>query len=152
MALAVNRPGVIFKKCDLSNHKPDTNKNCAAGTCQHTCDKPDATSQMRQPDTCAPARDAALPGQRRAGHLTAPSWDAVRGDEGPAAQCGRSWRLPTANGSSLTGKGPRARVIRPEVVTLDQPDELGGPGLGERSAIRVAHRCAQGARPNRCRL
>jgi len=48
MALAVNRPGVIFKKCDLSNHKPDTNKNCAAGTCQHTCDKPDATSQMRQ--------------------------------------------------------------------------------------------------------
>ena len=41
MALAVNRTGVIFKKCDLSNHKPDINKNCAAGTCQHTCDKPD---------------------------------------------------------------------------------------------------------------
>ena len=26
MALAVNRTGVIFKKCDLSNHKPDINK------------------------------------------------------------------------------------------------------------------------------
>lgn len=48
---------------------------------------------------------------------------------------GRSWRLPTGSGSSLTGKGPRARVIRPEVVTLDQPDELGGLGLEERPAI-----------------
>ena len=52
MALAVNRTGVIFEKCDLSNHKPDTNKNCAAGTCQQhmrqaRCDKP---------DTCAPTR------------------------------------------------------------------------------------------------
>jgi integrase len=28
----------IFKKCDRSNHKPDTNKGCAAGTCQHTCE------------------------------------------------------------------------------------------------------------------
>jgi hypothetical protein len=41
MALAVNRTGTIFKKCDLSNHKPENNKNCAAGTCQRTCDKPD---------------------------------------------------------------------------------------------------------------
>jgi integrase len=28
----------VFKKCDRSNHKPDTNKGCAAGTCQHTCE------------------------------------------------------------------------------------------------------------------
>ena len=28
----------IFKKCDRTNHKPDTNKGCAAGTCQHTCE------------------------------------------------------------------------------------------------------------------
>jgi integrase len=41
MALAVNRTGTIFKKCDRSNHKPETNKGCAAGTCQHSCDKPD---------------------------------------------------------------------------------------------------------------
>jgi hypothetical protein len=41
MALAVNRTGTIFKKCDRSNHRPESNKNCAAGTCQHTCDKPD---------------------------------------------------------------------------------------------------------------
>jgi integrase len=41
MALAVNRTGTIFKKCDRSNHKPDTNKGCAVGTCQHTCEKPE---------------------------------------------------------------------------------------------------------------
>jgi len=28
----------IFKKCDRTNHKPDSNKLCAAGTCQHTCE------------------------------------------------------------------------------------------------------------------
>lgn len=44
MALAVNRTGTIFKKCDRSNHKPETNKDCAAGTCQHTCGKPDRCS------------------------------------------------------------------------------------------------------------
>ena len=41
MALAVSRTGTIFKKCDRSNHKPETNKSCAAGTCQHTCGKPE---------------------------------------------------------------------------------------------------------------
>jgi hypothetical protein len=28
----------IFKKCDRTNHRPDSNKQCASGTCQHTCD------------------------------------------------------------------------------------------------------------------
>ena len=28
----------VFKKCDRSHHKPDSNKGCAAGTCQHTCE------------------------------------------------------------------------------------------------------------------
>jgi hypothetical protein len=28
----------IFKKCDRTNHKPDSNKGCASGTCQHTCE------------------------------------------------------------------------------------------------------------------
>ena len=37
MALALNRTGVVFKKCDRACHKPDSNKACAAGTCQHTC-------------------------------------------------------------------------------------------------------------------
>ena len=37
MALAVNRTGVIFKKCDLSNHRPETVKQCVSATCQHTC-------------------------------------------------------------------------------------------------------------------
>ena len=30
--------GTIFKKCDRAAHRPDSNKWCAAGTCQHTCD------------------------------------------------------------------------------------------------------------------
>jgi hypothetical protein len=33
MALAVTRTGTIFKKCDRSDHKPDSNKRCAASTC-----------------------------------------------------------------------------------------------------------------------
>ncbi len=41
MALAVSRTGTIFKKCDRSNHKPDSNKRCATSTCQHTCDNPE---------------------------------------------------------------------------------------------------------------
>ncbi len=28
----------VFKKCDRSHHNPDSNKGCAAGTCQHTCE------------------------------------------------------------------------------------------------------------------
>jgi hypothetical protein len=28
----------IFKKCDRTSHRPDSNKQCANGTCQHTCD------------------------------------------------------------------------------------------------------------------
>ena len=38
MALAAHRAGTLFKKCDRSNHKPDSNKRCASATCQHTCD------------------------------------------------------------------------------------------------------------------
>lgn len=41
MALAVSRTGTIFKKCDLSNHKPDSNSRCAGETCQHTCANPE---------------------------------------------------------------------------------------------------------------
>lgn len=41
MALAVNGSGTIFKKCDRSNHRPDSNKGCASATCQHTCDSPE---------------------------------------------------------------------------------------------------------------
>lgn len=41
MALAVNGSGTIFKKCDRSNHRPDSNKGCASSTCQHTCDAPE---------------------------------------------------------------------------------------------------------------
>jgi integrase len=37
VALALNRTGVVFKKCDRANHKSDSNKACAASTCQHTC-------------------------------------------------------------------------------------------------------------------
>ncbi len=37
MALAVHRTGVIFKKCDISNHRPETVKQCVSGICQHTC-------------------------------------------------------------------------------------------------------------------
>jgi integrase len=41
MALAVKGSGTIFKKCDRSNHRPDSNKGCASSTCQHTCDSPE---------------------------------------------------------------------------------------------------------------
>jgi hypothetical protein len=41
MALAVSRTGTIFKKCDRSNRKPDSNKRRATSTCQHTCDNPE---------------------------------------------------------------------------------------------------------------
>ena len=37
MPLAVNRAGVVFKKCDRAAHRPDTNKACVSGPCQHTC-------------------------------------------------------------------------------------------------------------------
>jgi hypothetical protein len=46
MALAVNRTGVIFKKCDMSNHRPETVRLCAAGTCQHTCE-PDTIEKCK---------------------------------------------------------------------------------------------------------
>jgi integrase len=39
--MTLDRAGVIFKKCDATLHKPDTNKACAADTCQHTCPVPD---------------------------------------------------------------------------------------------------------------
>jgi hypothetical protein len=29
--------GTVFKKCDMAGHRPDTRKDCKAGTCQHTC-------------------------------------------------------------------------------------------------------------------
>ena len=28
----------MFKKCDRAYRKPDSNKGCVAGTCQHTCE------------------------------------------------------------------------------------------------------------------
>jgi hypothetical protein len=28
----------IIKKCDRTSHRPDSNKQCTNGTCQHTCD------------------------------------------------------------------------------------------------------------------
>lgn len=37
----MDRAGVILKKCDRRFHKPGTNRACAAGTCQHTCDRPE---------------------------------------------------------------------------------------------------------------
>lgn len=44
MPAATKLAGTVFKKCDRANHKPDTNKACAAGTCQHTCEVPDKCS------------------------------------------------------------------------------------------------------------
>jgi hypothetical protein len=37
----MDRAGVILKKCDRRFHKPGTNRACTAGTCQHTCDRPE---------------------------------------------------------------------------------------------------------------
>jgi hypothetical protein len=36
----------VLKKCDRSYHRPATNKQCAAGTCQHTCE-PSAIERCR---------------------------------------------------------------------------------------------------------
>lgn len=41
MALAAHRTGTLVKKCDRSNHKPDSNKRCASATCQHTWGNPE---------------------------------------------------------------------------------------------------------------
>jgi hypothetical protein len=30
----------IFKKCSAEFHRPESNKGCANGTCQHTCEPP----------------------------------------------------------------------------------------------------------------
>jgi len=62
MALAVSRTGTIFKKRDRGNHKPETNKSCAVGTCQRTCDKPD-----RRPGQPRPAQGSPPAGGRRSG-------------------------------------------------------------------------------------
>ena len=34
----------IFKKCDRAGHRPASNKQCANGTCQHTCEPAQAES------------------------------------------------------------------------------------------------------------
>jgi hypothetical protein len=44
MATVIDRTGTIFKKCDRKGHKPNSNKRCAAGACQHTCDNPEKCS------------------------------------------------------------------------------------------------------------
>ncbi len=36
----------ILKKCDRTYHRPETNKQCAGGTCQHTCE-PSAIERCR---------------------------------------------------------------------------------------------------------
>jgi hypothetical protein len=36
----------VLKKCDRSYHRPQTNKACAAGSCQHTCE-PSAIERCR---------------------------------------------------------------------------------------------------------
>ena len=58
MALAVNRTGIIFKKCDRSNHKPDTNKAVRL---------PSASIRAIRPRALRARLDAALLGQRQAG-------------------------------------------------------------------------------------
>jgi hypothetical protein len=47
MTLAACRAGTIFKKCDRSNHEPDSNKRCASATCQHTCDNPERCAHAK---------------------------------------------------------------------------------------------------------
>lgn len=39
--LALNGTGTVFKKCNMSNHRPETVKQCASATCQHTCQPPE---------------------------------------------------------------------------------------------------------------
>src|SRR5260370_9074279 len=39
------RDGVTFKEWDRQPHKPGTNRACSAGTCQHTCERPQRCPQ-----------------------------------------------------------------------------------------------------------
>jgi hypothetical protein len=41
------RTGTLVKKCDRSNHKPDSNKRCASATCQHTWGNPEHCPHAR---------------------------------------------------------------------------------------------------------
>jgi hypothetical protein len=38
----------VFKKCDRSYHRPDSNKGCAAGTCQHTGERAQVSDRPHQ--------------------------------------------------------------------------------------------------------
>jgi len=83
VALALNRTGVVFKKCDMAGHKPDSNKACGSGTCQHTCaDLRSARTRGR----CATGRTA---GSVSAASRTR-SATAVRSTERPEASAGRA--------------------------------------------------------------
>ena len=37
----------ILKKCDRTGHNPGSNKQCANGTCQHTCEPAQVETQCR---------------------------------------------------------------------------------------------------------
>jgi hypothetical protein len=79
MALAPHRAGTSFKKCDRSNHKPDSTKRCASATCQHTCDNP---------ERCA-CLDPALPSTQQAAWEIIPRHPVTRrGARGERAQSG----------------------------------------------------------------
>ena len=68
MALAVNRSGTILKKCGTANHRPDSNKRCAARL----------PAYVRRPGPLRPCLDPALLGQRQAGGEVLPGQEAPR--------------------------------------------------------------------------
>jgi hypothetical protein len=77
VALAVNRTGVVFKKCDMSNHRPETDKLCAAGTCQHTC-KPDTIEKCKHAWTLRywvnGRQGSGAPDRREEGRIGCQAW------------------------------------------------------------------------------
>jgi len=91
MALAVNRTGVIFKKCDMSNHRPETVKQCVSGICQHTC----------QPDTIEKCKHAWTLRYWVNGKQVEKSFKdkqhpaTGRVDYGSGKKFARDWQLPT---------------------------------------------------------
>ena len=87
----------MLKKCDRSNHKPDSNNKCAAGACQHTC-------QPSEIDKCSHA-------------WTLRYWDATKNK-----QVEKSFRdaVHEATGRTAHGSGKRLAQDLQLKMTVDK--------------------------------
>jgi len=109
--------GTIVKKCDMAGHKPDSNKWCAAGTCQHTCDDIVRCAQV----------DAALLRERGAvGQVV--RWQDQPGtgrtDYGSGMKLARDFQLKLTHDKRAEGAGYGLRDNRPGIPEVLHPHGL----------------------------